>query len=65
MLNADAVTGWFGLAAAKTYIELHPSEDIVVLEAESSCGGTWSENRLYAGLKSNNLHGKSHTINPP
>lgn len=30
---------------------------MVVLEAESSCGGTWSENRLYAGLKSNNLHG--------
>lgn len=49
--------GWFGLAAAKTYIELHPKESVVVLEAESSCGGTWSENRLYAGLKSNNLHG--------
>ncbi|KXT15400.1 hypothetical protein AC579_2214 [Pseudocercospora musae] len=49
--------GWFGLAAAKTYIELHPTEDIIVLEAESSCGGTWSENRLYPGLKSNNLHG--------
>ncbi|KAK4502677.1 hypothetical protein PRZ48_006103 [Zasmidium cellare] len=49
--------GWFGLSSAKTYIELHPSEDILVLEAESSCGGTWSENRLYPGLKSNNLHG--------
>jgi cation diffusion facilitator CzcD-associated flavoprotein CzcO len=30
---------------------------VLVLEAESSCGGTWSEHRLYAGLKSNNLHG--------
>ncbi|KAF2215466.1 hypothetical protein CERZMDRAFT_94875 [Cercospora zeae-maydis SCOH1-5] len=49
--------GWFGLAAAKTYIELHPTEDILVVEAESSSGGTWSENRLYHGLKSNNLHG--------
>ncbi|CAK4030697.1 FAD NAD(P)-binding domain-containing [Lecanosticta acicola] len=49
--------GWFGLAAAKTHLELHPSEDLLVLEAESSCGGTWSENRLYADLKSNNLHG--------
>lgn len=27
----------------------------MVLEAESSCGGTWSANRLYPGLKSNNL----------
>lgn len=30
---------------------------MLVIEAESSCGGTWSENRLYPGLKSNNLHG--------
>jgi cation diffusion facilitator CzcD-associated flavoprotein CzcO len=43
------------LAAAKVYIELHPAEEILVIEAESSCGGTWSANRLYPGLKSNNL----------
>lgn len=49
--------GWHGLAAAKTYIELHPTEDIVILEAENSIGGTWSHDRLYPGLKSNNLHG--------
>ncbi|KKY26504.1 putative flavin-binding monooxygenase-like family protein [Phaeomoniella chlamydospora] len=48
-------TGWFGLAAARTYIELHPTENILVLEAAGSCGGTWSEDRLYPGLKSNNL----------
>lgn len=33
--------------AAKTYLELHPNDEILVLEAESSCGGTWSANRLY------------------
>ena len=37
------------------YIELHPVEEVLVLEAESSCGGTWSADRLYPGLKSNNL----------
>ncbi|KAH8729899.1 putative dimethylaniline monooxygenase [Ilyonectria robusta] len=49
--------GWYGLAAAKTYIELHPEEKILVIEAENSCGGTWSKDRLYPGLKSNNLWG--------
>ncbi|KAF2764548.1 dimethylaniline monooxygenase (N-oxide forming) [Teratosphaeria nubilosa] len=49
--------GWHGLVAAKVYLELHPDEHILVLEAESSCGGTWSQDRLYPGLKSNNLLG--------
>ncbi|KIW15883.1 hypothetical protein PV08_05933 [Exophiala spinifera] len=49
--------GWYGLGAAKPYIELHPTEKILILEAESSCGGTWSKDRLYPGLKSNNLWG--------
>ena len=43
------------MVAAKVYIELHPAEEVLVLEAEDSCGGTWSEGRLYPGLKSNNL----------
>lgn len=49
--------GWYGLGSAKAYIQLHPDEKILVLEAESSCGGTWSKERLYPGLKSNNLWG--------
>ncbi|KAK5954136.1 hypothetical protein OHC33_004708 [Knufia fluminis] len=49
--------GWFGLAAAKVYLELHPIENILVLESSGTCGGTWAENRIYPGLKSNNLHG--------
>lgn len=49
------IAGVHGLAAAKVYIELHPTEDIVVLEGNSSCGGTWAADRLYPGLKSNNL----------
>lgn len=50
-------SGWYGLAAAKAYIELHPKEKIAVLESEESCGGTWSKNRLYPCLKSNNMIG--------
>ncbi|KAG6096014.1 hypothetical protein E4U30_001829 [Claviceps sp. LM220 group G6] len=49
--------GWFGLAAAKTYLELHPLQSILVLDQDSSCGGTWSRNRVYPGLHSNNLRG--------
>ncbi|KAG7065405.1 hypothetical protein JMJ76_0007705 [Colletotrichum scovillei] len=49
--------GWFGLAAAKAYSQLHPTANLAVLEAAESCGGTWSKNRLYPGLKSNNMIG--------
>ncbi|KAK0383883.1 hypothetical protein NLU13_7975 [Sarocladium strictum] len=49
--------GWFGLSAAKTYLELHPSSKMAVLESASSFGGSWSADRLYPGLKSNNLYG--------
>ncbi|KAG5973383.1 hypothetical protein E4U55_000574, partial [Claviceps digitariae] len=48
---------WFGLVAAKTYLELHPRQSILVLEQDSSCGGTWSRDRVYPGLRSNNLCG--------
>ena len=49
--------GWFGLSAAKSYIQFHPEENVLVLDAAGSIGGTWSEDRLYPGLKSNNLYG--------
>lgn len=34
-------SGWFGLAAAKNYLEFHPDERVLVLESANSCGGTW------------------------
>ncbi|KAJ4151182.1 hypothetical protein LMH87_011897 [Akanthomyces muscarius] len=49
--------GWFGLAAAKAASQLMPDETLAVLESAESCGGTWSRNRLYPGLKSNNMVG--------
>ncbi|KAH8800278.1 hypothetical protein F5884DRAFT_891151 [Xylogone sp. PMI_703] len=50
-------SGWFGLGAARAYIETHPKEKIAVLESNDSVGGTWSRDRLYPGLKSNNMLG--------
>ncbi|KAH7229924.1 putative dimethylaniline monooxygenase [Fusarium oxysporum] len=50
-------SGWFGLGASKAYIETHPDEKVAILEANDSVGGTWSANRLYPGLKSNNMIG--------
>ncbi|KAE8159225.1 hypothetical protein BDV40DRAFT_291148 [Aspergillus tamarii] len=49
--------GWFGLSAAKHYIQLHPNERTVVLESANSCNGTWGADRLYPDLKSNNMVG--------
>ncbi|KAF5024577.1 hypothetical protein F66182_3340 [Fusarium sp. NRRL 66182] len=49
--------GWFGLAAAKAIRQIEPDAKLAVLESAESCGGTWSKNRLYPGLKSNNMKG--------
>ncbi|KAH7392533.1 putative dimethylaniline monooxygenase [Pyrenochaeta sp. MPI-SDFR-AT-0127] len=49
--------GWFGLGAARAYIQSHPDQKIAVLESNKTVGGTWSEARLYPGLKSNNMLG--------
>lgn len=49
--------GWSGLAAVKTYLEVNPSDNVVLLEAASSIGGVWAKHRLYKGLKSNNMLG--------
>ncbi|KAH7095837.1 hypothetical protein FB567DRAFT_41471 [Paraphoma chrysanthemicola] len=50
-------SGWFGLGAARAYIQSHPDHKIAVLESNQTVGGTWSEARLYPGLKSNNMLG--------
>ncbi|RJE21560.1 Flavin-binding monooxygenase-like protein [Aspergillus sclerotialis] len=49
--------GWNGLAAIKTYLEVNPSSNVLLLEAASSVGGVWGKHRLYKGLKSNNMLG--------
>ncbi|KAK5137622.1 hypothetical protein LTR08_007917 [Meristemomyces frigidus] len=49
--------GFSGLAAAKGYLQCAPETRLVVLDNNSSIGGTWAKERLYEGLRSNNLKG--------
>ncbi|KAG6364769.1 hypothetical protein INS49_006373 [Diaporthe citri] len=49
--------GWAGLVNAKTYQLLHPDHSVVLLDQNESLGGTWAKERLYPGLKTNNLVG--------
>ncbi|KAL4866670.1 hypothetical protein BDV12DRAFT_198892 [Aspergillus spectabilis] len=49
--------GWSGLAALKTYRQLHPSSSICLLDSASSVGGVWATHRLWDGLKANNMRG--------
>ena len=42
--------GIYGLVAAKTYLEINPEIDLLILDADSSVGGVWSASRVYAGL---------------
>ena len=49
--------GWFGLAAAKAATQVMPEQTLVILESSETSGGTWSKDRIYPGLKSNNMVG--------
>ncbi|KIA75441.1 hypothetical protein HK57_00085 [Aspergillus ustus] len=49
--------GLHGLVMAKTYLEVHPSTTLLVVDESHSVGGTWARERLYPGLKTNNLFG--------
>ncbi|KAK4442080.1 FAD/NAD(P)-binding domain-containing protein [Podospora aff. communis PSN243] len=49
--------GIAGLSAAKGYHQLNPGKNLVILDGSSSLGGVWAEERLYPGLKTNNMLG--------
>jgi cation diffusion facilitator CzcD-associated flavoprotein CzcO len=51
------LTGWYGLGVAKQFHCTQPDSSLAVFESQSSLGGTWADERLYPGLKSNNLLG--------
>ncbi|OAA73381.1 Flavin monooxygenase-like protein [Cordyceps fumosorosea ARSEF 2679] len=50
-------SGIYGLASAKQYHVTHPSDKLAIYESNPSLGGTWSEERLYPCLRTNNLRG--------
>ncbi|KAK3688198.1 hypothetical protein B0T22DRAFT_458928 [Podospora appendiculata] len=49
--------GICGLAAAKAFHQINPNKSLAILDANSSLGGVWSKQRLYPGLKTNNMLG--------
>jgi len=42
---------------AKTYKDVNPSANIVILDKSPTIGGVWAEHNLYPGLKTNNMLG--------
>ncbi|KAK3322001.1 hypothetical protein B0H66DRAFT_553084 [Apodospora peruviana] len=50
-------TGLGGLTNAKTYLEIAPQTNLCILEANATLGGVWAQDKLYPGLKTNNLRG--------
>ncbi|TVY85300.1 FAD-dependent monooxygenase DEP4 [Lachnellula suecica] len=43
-------TGWNGLIAAKTYLELQPNTNLILLDEQASIGGVWSSEKIYPSL---------------
>ncbi len=42
---------------AKTYHQVRPDHSMLIIDSQRSIGGTWAKERLYPGLKTNNLIG--------
>jgi cation diffusion facilitator CzcD-associated flavoprotein CzcO len=42
---------------AKTYLEINPQTNLVILESQATVGGVWAKERLYPGLKTNSTLG--------
>lgn len=49
--------GLAGLPAAKIYLQLEPSVSLLIIDANRSVGGVWAKEKLYPGLRANNLVG--------
>ncbi|ETN44616.1 uncharacterized protein HMPREF1541_10286 [Cyphellophora europaea CBS 101466] len=49
--------GIHGLILAKTYLEASPTSSLLIIDSAVSIGGVWAKERLYPGLKTNNLVG--------
>ncbi|KAK3614435.1 hypothetical protein LTR56_027259 [Elasticomyces elasticus] len=49
--------GFSGLSAAKVYLQCAPDTKLVILDNNKTIGGVWATERLYTGLRSNNLRG--------
>lgn len=59
-----SITGWYGLAAAKTYLTLQPTANVLIIDDDSSVGGVWSQKRLYPNLYAQVKLGVSGSLDP-
>ncbi|OAL46265.1 FAD/NAD(P)-binding domain-containing protein, partial [Pyrenochaeta sp. DS3sAY3a] len=60
MEEADVViigAGVYGITNASTYHRLHPEAKILIVDSANSVGGPWAPDRVFPGLKTNNLWG--------
>src|ERR1700760_3113246 len=57
LARADISAGWHGIAMGKTYHEICPNSRMLIIDSSESIGGTWAKERLYPGLKTNNIIG--------
>ena len=49
--------GVAGLPMAKTYLHFEPNIKLLILDQNKTIGGVWAKEKLYPGLRSNNLIG--------
>ncbi|KAL8825907.1 MAG: hypothetical protein Q9191_004131 [Dirinaria sp. TL-2023a] len=49
--------GLQGLAVAKTFLQIEPGLNLIIVDSSQTLGGVWGRDNLYPGLRSNNLHG--------
>ncbi len=43
-------TGIYGLAAAKTYLEVNPNIQLTLIDRDDGVGGVWSKSRVHSNL---------------
>jgi hypothetical protein len=55
--NIDELLGMHGLTMAKTYLQVYPDANVLIVDKAESTGGSWAKERLYPGLKTNNVFG--------
>lgn len=56
LIVGSILIGWYGLIAAKTYLQLEPNTELVMIEAGKTVGGVWSKERLYPNLYAQITH---------
>ncbi|KAJ5817286.1 cofactor FMO1 FAD enzyme [Penicillium robsamsonii] len=49
--------GWNGLIAAKTYLDLSASANLIIIDEQATIGGVWSAEKIYPSLYAQINHG--------